>query len=206
MVIGGSSHIKAYEANVCLEGYENGCVTVCAGPCDLPTIQTDRRCLPGKLQPLPIPSRAWKIKSMNFVEGLPLSSFHNCILVVVDSFTKNAHFLPLKHPFTAIGVAKLFLDNIYKLHGMPHSIIFVRDKIFLSLFWKELFALSNGQTKRLNQTMETFLRCFVNACPSKWKAWLSLAEYWYNCCFHSAVGHSPFEALYGYTPKTFWLI
>jgi hypothetical protein len=57
--------------------------------------------------------------------------------------------------------------------------------------------------QRLNQTMETYLRCFVNACPSKWSDWLSLAEFWYNGCFHSAIGRSPFEALYGYAPRHF---
>jgi hypothetical protein len=177
----------------------------------------DRSALPGKLQPLPVPSRAWTVISMNFVEGLPLSCSVNCILVVVDSFTKYGHFIPLRHPFTAMVVAKAFLNNVYKLHGMPQSIITDRDRIFTSTFWKELFSLaevqlqmtssyhpqSDGQIERLNQTMETFLRCFVNACPTKWSAWLPLAEFWYNCCFHSAVGRSPFEALYGYTPKHF---
>jgi hypothetical protein len=62
---------------------------------------------------------------------------------------------------------------------------------------------SDGQTERVNQTMETFLRCFVNACPSKWLNWLPLAEFWYNSCDHSAIGRSPFEALYGYTPRHF---
>lgn len=175
--------------------------------------------LPGKLQPLSVPSQAWQIISMDFVEGLPLSGSVNCVLVVVDSFTKYAHFLPLRHPFTAFVVAKLFLHNIYKLHGMPQSIISDRDRIFTSTLWKELFRLadvqlqmsssyhpqSDGQTERLNQTMETFLRCFVNACPAQWSKWLSLAQFWYNSCFHSAVGRSPFEALYGYTPKHFGL-
>jgi hypothetical protein len=62
---------------------------------------------------------------------------------------------------------------------------------------------SDGQTERLNQTMETFLRCFVNVCPSKWSHWLSLVEYWYNNCHHSAIGCTPFVALYGYEPKHF---
>jgi len=62
---------------------------------------------------------------------------------------------------------------------------------------------SDGQTERLNQTMETFLRCFVSACPSKWLQWLPLAEFWYNSSPHSAIGRSPFEALYGYTPRHF---
>jgi hypothetical protein len=177
----------------------------------------DRSKLPGLLQPLQVPSHAWKIISLDFVEGLPTSGSANCILVVVDSFTKYGHFLPLHHPFTATTVAKLFMNQIYRLHGLPSAIVSDRDKIFTSKFWSELFRLadvtlnmsssyhpqSDGQTERLNQTMETFLRCFVNARPSKWLEWIPLAEYWYNCCHHSAIDCSPFEALYGYTPKHF---
>ncbi|WVZ83842.1 hypothetical protein U9M48_030940 [Paspalum notatum var. saurae] len=149
--------------------------------------------------------------------GLPRSGGFNCIMVVIDSFTKYGHFLPLGHPFTAASVAKLFHDHIYKLHGMPSHLISDRDRIFTSHLWKEFFRLagvqlcmssayhpqSDGQTERANQTMETFLRCFVNACPNKWSQWVSLAEYWYNNSPHSAVGRSPFEALYGYFPRHF---
>ncbi|CAO2169811.1 unnamed protein product [Urochloa humidicola] len=177
----------------------------------------DRSKSPGLLQPLEIPSEAWQIISMDFVEGLPQSSSANCVLVVVDYLTKYAHFLPLRHPFTAPVVARVFMDNVYKLHGLPQAIVTDRDRIFTSNWWKELFRLagvtlrmsssyhpqSDGQTERLNQTMETYLRCFVNACPSKWVQWLSLAEYWYNTSSHSAIGRSPFEALYGYSPKHF---
>ncbi|WVZ90589.1 hypothetical protein U9M48_036876 [Paspalum notatum var. saurae] len=87
----------------------------------------DRSKLPGLLAPLPVPSNAWQVISMDFVEGLPLAAQANCILVVVDSFTKYAHFLPLHHPFTASSVARVFVDNIYKLHGMPTAIISDRD-------------------------------------------------------------------------------
>jgi hypothetical protein len=51
--------------------------------------------------------------------------------------------------------------------------------------------------------METFLRCFAHACPSKWHNWLSLAEFWYNSSWHSSLGRSPFEVLYGYSPRHF---
>jgi len=151
---------------------------------------------------------------MDFVEGLPNSGGMNAILVVVDRFTKYSHFLPLRHPFSAQSVAKLFLNQIYKLHGLPKSIVSDRDSVFCSRFWKELFCLadvqlqmnssyhpqSDGQTERVNQCMEIFLRCFVHACPSQWIHWLALAEYWYNTSFHSSLGRSPFEALYGYSP------
>lgn len=73
--------------------------------------------LPGLLQPLPVPSSASQVISLDFVEGLPQSGNFNCILVVVDSFTKYGHFIPLNHPFTAASVAKAFLDHVYQLHG-----------------------------------------------------------------------------------------
>jgi hypothetical protein len=60
---------------------------------------------------------------------------------------------------------------------------------------------TDGQTERVNQCLETFLRSFVHACPSKWSGWLSVAEYWYNTGFHSSLGRSPFEVLYGHTPR-----
>lgn len=151
----------------------------------------DRSKYPGLLQPLPIPKQAWEVISMDFVEGLPRSANANTILVVVDTFSKYSHFLPLLHPFSALKVAQLFMDCVYKLHGLPVSIVTDRDRIFTSRLWQELFRLSgttlkmstsyhpqtDGQTERVNQCLKTYLRSFVHACPSKWSSWLSVAEY-----------------------------
>lgn len=156
---------------------------------------------------------------MDFVEGLPRSGSSNAILVVVDRYSKFAHFIALHHPFTAFSVARLFMDNVYKLHGMPQAIVPDRDRVFTSSLWKTLFKLSgtelqlsssyhpqtDGQTERVNQCLETYLKCFVHACPSRWSQWLSLAEYWYNTCPHTALGRSPFEVLYGFPPRHFGL-
>jgi transposase InsO family protein len=175
----------------------------------------DRSRYPGLLEPMPVPEQSWQVISMDFVEGLPRSHNADTILVVVDTFSKYAHFLPLLHPYTALKVAQLFVDSVYKLHGMPSSIISDRNKIFTSKLWQELFRLSgttlkmsssyhpqtDGQTERVNQCLETFLRSFVHACPSKWSPWLSLAEFWYKTSFHSSLGSSPFEVMYGRLPR-----
>jgi hypothetical protein len=179
----------------------------------------DRVRYPGLLQPLPVPDSSWSIITMDFVEGLPPSGSYNAILVIIDKFSKYCHFLPLKRPFNARTVAKLFLDNVYKLHGFPKAIVSDRDKIFTSHFWKSLFKYagvelrlssayhpqSDGQSERLNQCLETYLRCFVSSCPSKWSQWLSLAEFWYNTSLHSAIGRTPFSVLYGREARHFGL-
>ena len=145
---------------------------------------------PGLLQPLPVPDTIWSNISMDFLEGFPLSKGKSVILVVVDRISKYAHFLALSHPYTALSVAQVFLDNIYKLHGLPTSIVSDRDKIFVSHFWQELFKLmgtklklstsyhpqSNRQKKVVNRSLQTYLRCMTSERPKDWANWLPLAE------------------------------
>ena len=170
---------------------------------------------PGLLQPLPIPEESWQDISMDFIEGLPKSDSFSVILVVVDRLTKYAHFLPLKHPFTAKSVAHLFFDNVVKLHGVPKTIVSDRDRVFTASFWQELFKLldtklhmssayhpqTDGQTERVNQCLEMFLRCVVSDSPKLWHKWLSSAELWYNSTYHTALQCTPFKALYGVDPN-----
>jgi transposase InsO family protein len=114
-------------------------------------------------------------------------------MVVVDRLSKSAHFLPLKHPFTAKSVAEKFVEAIIKLHGMPKSIVSDRDSVFVSHFWQEFFKMSgtklqlssayhlqtDGQTEVVNRCIEQYLRCLVHQWPKKWSFYLPWAEYWY---------------------------
>jgi hypothetical protein len=152
---------------------------------------------------------------MDFIDELPLSEGFDVILVVVDRFTKYAHFVPLRHPYSAPKVARVFVDSVVKLHGMPHSITSDRDPIFTSNFWKLLFKSlgtklqfttayhpqTDGQSERVNPCLEMFLRCMVQENPKQWRTWLPLAEFWYNSTFHTALGCSPFKAMYGHEPN-----
>lgn len=110
--------------------------------------KVERVAPPGLLQPLSILDQAWSIVSLDFIEGLPKSARQDTILVVVvDKLSKYAHFLPLKHPFTALTVSKLYMHNIYKLHGLPRTIISDHDRVFTSTLWQELFRLTETQLR-----------------------------------------------------------
>lgn len=77
-----------------------------------------------------------------FIEGLPKSKRFDTILVVIDKLTKYGHFIPRSHPYTAMSIAQLFHNNIYKLHGLPQTIISDRDRVFTSTLWQHLFKLA----------------------------------------------------------------
>lgn len=99
----------------------------------------------GLLQPLPTPSKPWTNITMDFIEGLPNSNGFSTLWVVVDRLTKYNHFIALGHPYTAKFVAQLFLKHVFKLHGLPQSIVSDRDNTFTSIVWRELFKAQGVQ-------------------------------------------------------------
>ena len=126
------------------------------------------------MHPLPITSKAWVDISMDFIEVLPMSKGSSVIMVIVDMFNKYSHFILMEHPYMAATVAKVFMENIFKLHGIQQSIVSDRDAIFTSNFLKEIFHLigtkllmnstyhpQTEQTEVMNKWLEGYLRCFT---------------------------------------------
>lgn len=129
----------------------------------------------GLLQPLPIPGIPWSSISLDFIEALPKSNGKEVILVVVDRLTKYAHFMAIAHPYSVDQIVNLLLDNIVRLHGPPKEIISDHDRIFTSTVYQQIFKAlrvtlkfsttyhpqTDGQTERVNQCLEAYLRSMV---------------------------------------------
>ncbi|KAE9302457.1 Transposon Tf2-6 polyprotein [Phytophthora fragariae] len=170
---------------------------------------------PGLLEPLSIPDERWRSISMDFITDLPrMKRDVDSIWVVVDRLTKRCHFVPTTKNVNAEGVARLFIDNIWKLHGMPANIVSDRDRKFVSAFWQHVFksigtmlsmtaahrAQGDGQTERMNRTLEEYLRCFVGPLQDDWDVHLANAEFAANLTVNSSTKLAPFEADLGYIP------
>ncbi|CAM8880380.1 unnamed protein product [Rhodiola kirilowii] len=153
---------------------------------------------------------------MDFITQLPSLKGFNNILVVVHRLTKYAHFVPLRKDVTAESVARAFINENFKLHGVPTHIVSDRDPIFVSKFFRELFTHQgtilapsttyhpqiDGQTEVVNHTLEDYLICYVVENQSDWEEFLPWAELSYNTSWHSTINMTPFEVVYGRQPPT----
>ncbi|SOV01837.1 uncharacterized protein UDID_18810 [Ustilago sp. UG-2017a] len=169
----------------------------------------------GHLKSLPVPPHPWSSISMDLIEQLPPSSGFTAILVVVDRLTKMATFVPTTNTLDAPELAKLFLRHVYSKHGLPTSIVSDRGSEFTSHFWCSLSALlgignhfssayhpqSDGQTERVNQVLEQYLRGYSNHLQTNWSDLLPLAKFSYNNAEHASTQLTPFFANYGYHPR-----
>jgi hypothetical protein len=136
-------------------------------------------------------------------------------MVVVDSVSKRGHFIPTHTTITALGSAQLYLQHVWKLHGLPKSMLSDRGPQFVAEFMRELYRLlgitissstayhpqSDGQTERVNQELEQYIRVFVNERQDNWDTLLPLGEFAYNNHVHSSTQHSPFFVDTGRHPR-----
>ena len=134
----------------------------------------------GEMQPIPLPERAWQQITTDLVTDLPESEGKTAIAVFVDRLTKMMHMVPCTKEVTATQYARLFVDNVFRLHGMPEVIISDRDPRFVSKFWEELFSIlgtdlrfstafhpqTDGQSEVTIRVLENFLRPYVEHRPS----------------------------------------
>jgi len=169
----------------------------------------------GLSSPLELPYAPWQSIAMDFITDLPLSEECDQLWVVIDRFTKMAHFIPLKEK-TAANLTKIFAREIWRFHGLPTDIVSDRDSRFTSEIWKEFLELlgirprmstafhpqTDGQTERLNQTIEAYLRAFVAKEQDDWVPLLPMAEFAYNNSVTVGNGMTPFFANYGFHPAT----
>ena len=184
-----------------IEDYVRGCQTCAATKPEL-------RKPAGLLHPLPVPEKPWQVISIDFVGPLPRTPDHfDMILVVVDKFSKMAHFIATTSHATAKHTAKLLLEHVIRLHGVPEAIISDRGTQFTAkLFrkvWEQLgtdlrlstayHPQSDGQTERVNRELEQQLRWHADKTATNWKEWLSVVEMQYNSTQHSSTNKTPFE-------------
>ena len=175
-------------------------------------VKVERKKPFGLMQLLPVPQLKWENITMDFVYKLPRTrNGYDGIWVIVDRLTKSSHFIPVRDNYSFSRLAELFISGIDKYHGVPVSIIFDRDPKFTSKFWvafqealgsRLLYSMAyhpqtDGQSERTIQTLEDMLRTSVLQFGESWHKRLDLIEFVYNNSYHSSIGMSPFEALYG---------
>ncbi|QRV99192.1 Transposon Tf2-11 polyprotein [Ceratobasidium sp. AG-Ba] len=170
---------------------------------------------PGLLNPIEAPDKPWEEITFDLITGLPESEGFMAILTVVDRLTKMVHFIPTTNEANGVDVANLFLTYVWKLHGLPRKTISDRGPQFTSQFLKQLHkrldikpSFSNayhpqtdGQTERLNQVVELYLRHYMSHRQDDWVGLLPLAKFAYNNGTNASTGKTPFFANYGFHPK-----
>ena len=152
---------------------------------------------------------------MDFITKLSLAQGYNAILVVCNHFSKMAHFIATTKRTSAKGLTRLFQDHVWKLYRLPESVISDRGVQFVAGMMKKLNNLlgiqtkllmayhpqMDGQTERMNQELEQYLRIFINHRQEQWPDWLGTVEFVYNNKVHTATKTSPFKINYGQDPR-----
>src|SRR5579875_422836 len=169
----------------------------------------------GLLKPLPVPVRPWDSISMDFIEKLPSSDGYTAILVIVDRTSKQAIFIPTYDTITSEQLAKLFVIHVFSKHGVPNHVTSDCSLEFVSAFFQALGKALNmelhftsgyhpeadGQTERVNQTLEQYIRIYCSYQQDDWARLLPITEFAYNNALNASTGISLFFANKGYHPN-----
>ena len=144
---------------------------------------------------------------MDFVFGLPKDSTGNTgIVVFVDRLSKMAHLAAVPATINGEGTARLFIDRVFRQHGLPMAIISDRDPRFTGTFWKSIFRVlgtkldmstadhpqTDGQTERVNRVIGDILRSVCAETPKRWSSMLPVVEFALNNAVHASTGYTPF--------------
>ena len=171
----------------------------------------------GHLQPLPVPGWRWESVSFDLIVKLPKTSRGNdSICVFVDRLSKMVHLAPCKESMKAPGFARLFVWNVYRLHGLPKTLISDRGTHWNNQFWHGVCELlgvehrmstayhpqTDGQTERVNRTLEDMLHHYVPAVRRDWDDLLACAEFAINNSWQESIQNTPFWVNYGQHPVT----
>lgn len=147
---------------------------------------------------------------------LPLSEGFDSIMVVTDHFSKTAHFIKAKETWGTDKLAQAFINHVFRLHGLPDTIVSDRGTTFMSRFWTSVLRLlrinpapltafhpqTDGQVERTNAVLEDYLRHYVSLEQDDWASWLPIAEFSFNNTPSASTTLSPFFSLYGYHPRS----
>jgi len=180
--------------------------------CDL--CQQMKNCLQQPFGPLmsnKVPNGPWEIISTDLITQLSESNDYNAICVIVNKLTKRAHFIPINNQFSSKDIAQLLYDKVYPLHRLLLQIISDRGVQYSAELFQEWYKIlgiestmstayypqTDGQTERVNQALEQYLRCYVDYNLSNWSDLLLNAEFTYNNQAHEGIKESPFFLEYG---------
>ena len=167
--------------------------------------------LAGKLKLSEVPQKTWSHLTVDFITKLPVVAGKDAILVVCDKLSKMTHFVATTEGTSAEGLARLFQDNVWKLHRLPESVMSDRGPQFVVELTKELNRMlgiktklsiafhpqTDGQTERMNQELEQYLQFFIEHRQKDWPEWLAAAEFAINNKVYTVTKILPFMANYG---------
>jgi hypothetical protein len=170
----------------------------------------------GLLQSLPVPSKPWESVGIDFLGPLPPSEGNNYLMVVICRLTSMVHLIPTRTEVKASEVAQLYHRNVWRLHGLPASIVSDRDSKFTSTFWRELHSAvgtkllmstayhpqTDGVTERANRSISQILRSVIHPNQRDWAAKIPAVEFAINSSTSATTGYSPFELNYGHLPDS----